>query len=672
MIRNYTFIAISFILGLTFISVDVIDAQQPIKTTPIHDFGFAAFQRGHYRVALYDFESRATQGDFLAQFRLAYMYRHGYGMKEPNAEKALELYEEAAKQGWTPAQNNLGVLYVRLAESAAEKSEYQKNMGIAENWFKKAAEFDTPPTVVIAGGEGGYAPAQYNLYIIGSDNPTEWLRKAAENDYAPAQHQLGYLYINDKDDNGKVKYPKKALEWIQKAAEQGYPPAQNALGVLYKEGIGVKQDDVKAVKWYKKASEQGNVIANFNLGQNYRLGEGVDKNLEKAIEYYFRAAKEDYIAAQNNLAMRYEEIYREGNNAESLEMACRWLLRAAQQGQPIAQKNIGTYFERGFGVGTQDVSEAYYWYSLAIRDKDSLEKSEDNPKAFSETVSWRESITKSLRPEEKTAIDNRIENWTPKQFNGSGTGFYISKHYILTNAHVVLDENGKKRDEFRIPFRRVELIDWDGDVDLALLYDKLGNADTATFRLEHVKSGEKVTVFGYPQSDRLSYEGNIAPGNVSGQSYIVDHPQFENRFQHTAPTQRGNSGGPVFDSAGNVIGVSVEYLPDYLMIIADGPRIGKEIPYYVDAAQNINFAIKYNVIHEFVKFVRKNSNSRMRLIADLDQLTVAKVDQSEEVQVTDIPLTELHIKAKNFTVPVVCFKNKEEPPLDVVEISIED
>ena len=124
------------------------------------------------------------------------------------------------------------------------------------------------------------------------------------------------------------------------------------------------------------------------------------------------------------------------------------------------------------------------------------------------------------------------------------------------------------------PYRRVVLVAYNLDVDLALLYDERENTDSATFRLDHVEFGEKVSVFGYPQSSVLSYEGNIASGDVSGTSYIVNHPQFENRFQYTAPTQRGNSGGPVFDSTGMVIGVYLDQLLDYESFFYSSTRYG--------------------------------------------------------------------------------------------------
>ena len=671
--NNYIHIIIIFVVA-TLIGGSHSFAQGTKNTKSDYDAGIAAYQRGHYRVALYDFESRAKRGDSIAQFCLAYMLQHGYGVKGPKSVEAQQWYTKAAEQGHAPAQNNLGVIYVRLAESAAEKyqkaeseaEEYRRlesiidfenakkpfqpentenlenakkpfqlenteNLENAKKWFQMAAKQD-------------YAPAQFNFYIMAPDDHLEWLKKAAAQNYAPAQNEM---YYNDPKNEG-------AVEWLKKAAAQNYAPAQNELGVCYENGVVMKQNYEKAFEWYQKAAEQGYVGAYFNLAQNYRLGEGVNKNWKEAVRWYRMAAAQGDAEAQNNLAAMYKERvnkrYSEKDKKGYLEIASRWLLRAAQQDGAIAQKNIGAFFEKGIGKVPQDNSEAYYWYSLAIRNEESrraLRKAEDD-KITHNTAEAQDRVAKLLSYPEITEIKARIENWEPKQLSVSGTGFYVGKHFILTNAHVVINQDTNSPwDEFRIPYRHIKLIDWDSDVDLALLYDKRGNTSTATFREEDAKLREKVTVFGYPKSSILSYEGNSSSGEVSGTSYKVNHPQFENRFQYNAPTQRGNSGGPVLDSAGNVIGVYASQIVDYGRFWTSEPSIGALIPETINLAQNINFAIKCSVVKDFL------SNQGISFLVS-----------SSEKSVTRAP--------EDFTVPVLCFENKGSAPLEVEEIHIEN
>jgi TPR repeat protein len=55
-----------------------------------------------------------------------------------------------------------------------------------------------------------------------------WYQKAADQGYAGAQYDLGFMYVNGK---GVLKDDKQAVYWYQKAADQGYAEAQSILGV---------------------------------------------------------------------------------------------------------------------------------------------------------------------------------------------------------------------------------------------------------------------------------------------------------------------------------------------------------------------------------------------------------------------------------------------------------
>lgn len=63
-----------------------------------------------------------------------------------------------------------------------------------------------------------------------------------------------------------------AFPIFKELAEQGYASAQYNLGFMYNNGYGVSQDYHQAVKWYQKAAEQGYVSAQYNLGLMYYEG----------------------------------------------------------------------------------------------------------------------------------------------------------------------------------------------------------------------------------------------------------------------------------------------------------------------------------------------------------------------------------------------------------------
>ena len=635
-----------------------------------YDAGMAAYKRGHYQAALYDLDPKANAGDPIAQFCLGFMYKHGLGVAA-NLEKAEEWYTKAAEQGYPSAQNNLGVMYVRRYEESEGND--PKILETAEKWFQKAAA-------------QGYPPGQFNLSIITEEASTaaKWTKKAANREYPPAQDYLGELYYHG---NGIDKDLKESVKWYQAAAEQGYASAQTHLGICYSNGVGVKKNHEEAFRWYEKAAQSNYALGQLQLGKSYHFGEGISIDLLKAFNWYRAAAEQGNLDAQNNLAVLYATA------TENPEMASRWYFRAAQQDHAIAQRNIGRRFEKGQDGLPQDFREAYYWYSLALENKATL-KRDTRQDLVSQVTEAHNRIGKSLKDNEINQIQEQVDNWQSKQLEKTGTGFYVDENHILTNAHVVTWEtsNGDVRfyDEFRIPYRRVTLKAVDSVNDLALLYDERGNIDengnpiAAQFRRGPIEFGEKISLFGYPQSSRLSYEGNLTDGIVSGLSYSIRNLTPENGFQHTAPSQRGNSGGPVFDAEGNVIGVSVSGLTDP-SILGSVPvmRIGVDVPQYINLAQNINFAIHYDVV---VKFLRDHSiypsgvidsySENEKLFEEVKKREapslIVEPALSTTEPLTEIPLGTMKTKAKKFTVPVLGFKNKAEVPYDVEEILIDE
>ena len=430
---------------------------------------------------------------------------------------------------------------------------------------------------------------------------------------------------------------------------------------MYQNGKGVEANLTEverweeAVKWYTKAAnngKNGNAYAQYYLARMYQNGKGVDENLteverwEEAVKWYTKAAEQNYAPAQNNLALMYQNG--QGVN-KNLEKATRLYFQAAQQGHIVAQVNVGKSFEEGVNGVPQDNAEAYYWYSLALKYPTELDKQVVAENIAAKVDKWRKSVGSKIE-EKKNGIQKRVDEWKPKILSGSGTGFYIDKNHILTNAHVIYqdrDGNKRKYDELRVNFRYViekqgaEAVDH--DVDLALLFDESERMYTATFRNDPVYRGEKIALFGYPLSlSWLSYEGNATSGDVSGllgtiKSNLSENLQDPlNLFQHTAPQQPGNSGGPVFDSDGNVVGISVSGL--------DGYRI-----------ENVNFAIKFEATQKFLNDNNIDVNSVSKDIENMDKV---------------IDLNKISTKAERFTKHVLCFKNITPKPSMLTRMSI--
>ena len=237
-----------------------------------------------------------------------------------------------------------------------------------------------------------YQKANYFTAAVGQ------YRRAAEQNYAPAQNNLGASYENGR---GVPKDDQQAIAWYRKAAEQNYAPAQSNLGVMYQNGQGVPRDDEQAIAWYRKAAEQNYAPAQNNLGFMYQYGQGVPKDEQQAIAWYRKAADQGLALALNNLdedaeaavnrndfatAIRIMRPLADQGNARAQRLlgmmynagwgvpkddaeAVKWFRRAANQGDGDAQASLGAEYRNGTGV-PQDYVHAYMWFILAAQTEE--------------------------------------------------------------------------------------------------------------------------------------------------------------------------------------------------------------------------------------------------------------------------------------------------------------
>ncbi|MBQ7457261.1 MAG: SEL1-like repeat protein [Desulfovibrio sp.] len=187
--------------------------------------------------------------------------------------------------------------------------------------------------------------------------------KAAAMDYAPAQYNLGRMYLLG---NGIASDPKQAFSYFSMAAERGLVLAQYTLGSLYESGVGVAKDEAKALFWYARAAAKGDSESQFRMGIFLEDGLGGEKDYPKAAQWYEKAALQGHAGAQNNLGTLLDKGG-EGIEANPAR-AVFWYHKAAMQGHALAQKNLATCYERGHGV-RKDAKKARLWMGKAQRKR---------------------------------------------------------------------------------------------------------------------------------------------------------------------------------------------------------------------------------------------------------------------------------------------------------------
>ncbi|MCR0984480.1 S1C family serine protease [Roseomonas populi] len=195
----------------------------------------------------------------------------------------------------------------------------------------------------------------------------------------------------------------------------------------------------------------------------------------------------------------------------------------------------------------------------------------------------------------------------------TGTGFLVAGERVLTNRHVVdacdrvLVRGPDGRNHAAVPPART-----DANLDLALLAVPGLTGPVLSFRQDPpLRRGEGVVAFGYPLTGLLSSDAKLTRGEVNSLAGLRDNP---NQIQISAPVQPGNSGGPLLDMQGNVVGVIVSKLNAQ----AVAGRTG-------DIAQNINFAVKGERAAAFVQAAGVSpagarSNGPDRSAADIGEI----------------------------------------------------
>ncbi len=203
--------------------------------------------------------------------------------------------------------------------------------------------------------------------------------------------------------------------------------------------------------------------------------------------------------------------------------------------------------------------------------------------------------------------------------NSSGSGIVLAKSSVVTNQHVVAS-CGKVEVVYNGQRFPATVKKRDAKNDLALLQvDSLSLATYPSLRNRAV-SGEGVMVAGYPLAGLLSSDMIVTDGIVNALSGIANNAS---QLQISAPVQPGNSGGPLIDKSGALVGVVVSKLNALRAAAVTG-----------DVPQNINFAIKPEVLQLFL---------------ESENLPIRKTDQGARLD-TEV----LAEKAKSFTLKVEC------------------
>ncbi len=192
----------------------------------------------------------------------------------------------------------------------------------------------------------------------------------------------------------------------------------------------------------------------------------------------------------------------------------------------------------------------------------------------------------------------------------SGSGYALNRFgQILTNYHVVSGcySLSVRRDA---QTASAVLVAFDERNDLAVIKTNSVSLTPVKFREgKGVRPGDAIVALGYPYAGLLTSASQTTTGTITALAGVGDDIRY---VQISSPIQPGNSGGPVLDASGHVVGTVVATLNALSVAKTTGSIL-----------QNVNFAIKSSIVRDFLDSKGINYETE----PSLDSLNAADVSE---------------------------------------------
>lgn len=206
----------------------------------------------------------------------------------------------------------------------------------------------------------------------------------------------------------------------------------------------------------------------------------------------------------------------------------------------------------------------------------------DNSGFITTNVTNGEELFLKLYPTAQSQKPRQLEKW-------SGSGFALNNGYIVTNYHVADGANSilvyQAKDDGTRNAYKATLVASDKTNDIAIL--KINDTNfkgfgTIPYKIKTgvCEVGESVWALGFPMTDIMGDEIKFTDGKISARSGVDGMTSV---YQISVPIQHGNSGGPLFDTKGNIVGITSSGLNRDLK------------------TENVNYAIKISCLRLLIE-----------------------------------------------------------------------
>lgn len=357
-------------------------------------------------------------------------------------------------------------------------------------------------------------------------------------------------------------------------------------------------DTDDALKQYLKASELDSGAASHAIAQiHFRRG-----SLNKYFEYELMASEQGHEPAMRNVAGAYKQGQ---GTLKNIGKSTYWLLRSAEAGNPYSMTKVALAYIEGFGVSENPMEGLAWLYVAEFKHNDEAAQlikraeaklnnslilmAQDRAKAIIDLISAGHITSGSCFFGSAPSTVGQVSPSKPKhESKGAGSGSIISSSgHIVTAAHVI---KGSSYLEVITPTgtHSATILSVDDANDVALLkVEQTFESHIPVGRSSEVRLGQTVATIGFPNIGIQGHSPKVTQGMISGENGVQNDIRM---WQISVPIQPGNSGGPLLDEQGRLIGVVVASLS--LRAI----QITGSVP------QNVNYAIKGAYLEPLLNF----------------------------------------------------------------------
>lgn len=380
-----------------------------------------------------------------------------------------------------------------------------------------------------------------------------------------AYRRLAVIYLNQyvPNSNGMANKLEMAFECNLKAAELGHEESMRIVAEWYKTGRGVLKNIGKSTYWLLRSAESGNVQSMTEVAHTYITGFGVQEN------------------PMEGLAWLYVAEYKRNEDAASLI------------------KNAESKLNSALILLAQD------------RAKVILDLIKDGDRTSPASVSGNSAAT----------LPGQTASQKPKHAaKGSGSGAVISPFgHIVTAAHVIKDSTYIEVITPAGTFAG-SVLNCDEQNDVALLkIEQAFELHIPVGRSSEVRLGQSVATIGFPNIGIQGHSPKVTQGMISGDNGIQNDIRM---WQISVPIQPGNSGGPLLDETGRMVGVVVATLG------LRAVQVTGSVP------QNVNYAIKGAYLEPLLSFHKLPLDNSVRPSAPSFQDMIAVAQKSSVLILT--------------------------------------